>query len=407
MNARVYCLSDRLLLGKSNDKSLKYVSKSLFANGFHIDELKILPNNTTENFDDITKFEGKQNLFVYLVESQNSYSQILNKICSKFGINQTLSSIAKTVIQNRYVTKNIPMPRESEQCQYVPEGAYVVGNIYSDIQCVVLSMKNDIYLIMSNGEQELETYLDKMLSFVLENQPSYKQSQTFKTFGLSEQNIRQVLSDLIKNKDKISINVYSENLDCEIIIRSKSEQVAFNEYVGKVFSRLTKYIYAEESISMEQTLFKLLSNSNLSISFGESITHGNVFNSLMNSNPEFSKYIKATYVFKDANNICERISAKSSTIKNFGNSSVETAFEISSNIINETSSDVVCSVVGKYENQICQSFVAVGDKNAIHVYKNTFCAPYNVAIENTTKATLFYLIKKLRQNDFHFDKKIV
>lgn len=207
-------------------------------------------------------------------------------------------------LQNSYSIslffKNIPMPKESADCQLVPDGAYVVGNIYSDIQCVVLSSKNDFYLIMPSGEQELETYLDKMLSFVLQNQPQYKQCQTFKTFGLSEQNIKQVLADLIKNKDKISINVYSDNLDSEIIIRSKSEQVAFNEYVGKVFSRLNKYIYAEEAISMEQTLFRLLSNSNLNVSFGESITHGNILNSLMTANPEFSKYIKATYVFQDA-----------------------------------------------------------------------------------------------------------
>ena len=51
--------------------------------------------------------------------------------------------------------------------------------------------------------------------------------------------------------------------------------------------------------------------------------------------------------------------------------------------------------------------VAVGDKNAIHVYKNTFCTPFCEAIDSTTKATLFYLIKKLRQNDFHFDKKTI
>lgn len=407
MNARIYCLSDKILLGRTSNKSIQYVSKCLFSKGFRIDEIQILPNNVTENFDDITRFEGKQNLFVYILDSQISYPQILNGICQKTGVEKATSNIAKTVIQSRYSSKNIPMPKESADCQLVPEGAYVVGNIYSDIQCVVLSSKNDFYLIMPSGEQELETYLDKMLSFVLQNQPQYKQCQTFKTFGLSEQNIRQVLSDLIKNKDKISINVYSDNLDSEIIIRSKSEQVAFNEYVGKVFSRLNKYIYAEEAISMEQTLFRLLSNSNLNVSFGESITHGNILNSLMTANPEFSKYIKATYVFQDAKNICDRISAKTSTIQNFGNSSVETIFEVSSNIINETGSDIVCGVVGSFENEVCKSYVAVGDKNAIHVYKNTFCAPFCEAIDSTTKATLFYLIKKLRQNDFHFDKKTI
>lgn len=407
MNARIYCLSDKILIGRTKKTNIQYVSKLLFSKGFRIDTIQILPNNVSENFDDISKFEGKQNLFVYLTDSQTSYSQILNSVCEKTGNQKTTSNIAKTVIQNRYISKNFPISKESEQCQFVPEGAYVVGNIFSDIQCVAVGSKNDYFLIMPCGQQELEAYLEKMLDFVLQGQLTYKQCQTFKTFGLSEQSIKQVLGDLIKNKDKISINIFCDCLDCEIIIRSKSEQVAFNEYVGKVFSRLNKYIYAEESISMEQTLFRLVSNSNLCISFAESITHGNIINSLLSANPEFAKHIKATYVFQDANNICDKISAKTLTVQNFGNNSVETIFEVSSNIINQTNCDIVCGVCGNFENGTCKSFVAIGDKNAIHVYKNSFCAQIDEAIDSTTKATLFYLIKKLRQNDFHFEKKTV
>lgn len=406
MNAKIFYLGDKILLGKTKNDVLSYLSKTLFSNGLRIDEIRILPTNATWDFDEIKKLEGKQNLFVYLLESQNIYTQIVDKLCSKLGVEKVQSNIAKTVIQNHYISKNIPMPKESEQCQFVPNGAYVVGNIYSDIQCVVLQSKNDFYLIMPNSQQELSVYLEKMLSFILENQPRYQQNQVFKTFGLSEQNLRQVLGDLMKNKDKISINIYSDGLDGEIIIRSKAEQPAFHEYVGKVFSRLTKYVYAEESISMEQTLFRLLKNSNLTLSIGEGITHGNITNTL-SSNPEFLPLIKSTNIFQDAHNICDGISAKTTTIQNFGNASVETVFEISSNIINQTHADIVCAVVGKYKNGSCLSFVAIGDKNAIHVYKNTFFAPYEESIQNTTKATLFYLIKKLRQNDFHFDKKNV
>lgn len=406
MNARIYYLGDKLLLGRIKNDVLANLGKTLFSNGFRIDEIRVLPTGANDDFDEITKLDGKQNLFVYLLESPTSYPQILDKICSKLGLVKVQSNIAKTVIQNRYLSKNIPLSKESEQCQLVPSGAYVVGNIFSDIQCVVASGKNDFYLIMSGGEKETTNYLEKMLSFVLENQPKYQQTQTFRTFGLSEANLKQVLQDLIKNKDKISINVFSDNLDGEIIIRSKTEQPAFHEYVGKVFSRLTKYIYAEESISMEQTLLRLLKNSNLSLSVGESITHGKII-SLLCENPEFLPHIKSSYVFQDSHNICDRISAKATTIQNFGNASVETVFEVSSNIINESQADIVCCVVGKFENDSCKSFIAVGDKNAIHVYKNTFIGTFDESIQNTTKATLFYLIKKLRQNDFHFDKKTV
>ena len=54
-----------------------------------------------------------------------------------------------------------------------------------------------------------------------------------------------------------------------------------------------------------------------------------------------------------------------------------------------------------------ESYIAIGDKNAIHVYKNIFCMQRENAIDNICKAANFYLIKKLRSNDFYFDKNNV
>ena len=52
-------------------------------------------------------------------------------------------------------------------------------------------------------------------------------------------------------------------------------------------------------------------------------------------------------------------------------------------------------------------YIAIGDKNEIHVYKNIFKGNHFEMIDSITTASYFYLIKKLRKNDFHFEQTTV
>ena len=54
------------------------------------------------------------------------------------------------------------------------------------------------------------------------------------------------------------------------------------------------------------------------------------------------------------------------------------------------------------ENHIC--YIAVGDSDGIHVYKNTCLGTRDQIIETVSKCAVFYLIKKLKQNDLFFNK---
>ena len=46
-------------------------------------------------------------------------------------------------------------------------------------------------------------------------------------------------------------------------------------------------------------------------------------------------------------------------------------------------------------------------KKEIHIYKNIFMGSYSEIIDSIVTASYFYLIKKLKKNDFHFEKSTV
>ena len=52
-------------------------------------------------------------------------------------------------------------------------------------------------------------------------------------------------------------------------------------------------------------------------------------------------------------------------------------------------------------------YIAVGNADGIHVYKNTLFGNREQVIDSLTQTAFFYLIKNIKQNDLFFDKTTV
>ena len=69
-------------------------------------------------------------------------------------------------------------------------------------------------------------------------------------------------------------------------------------------------------------------------------------------------------------------------------------------LLEQANSDIAIFVLGDKTNNTC--FIAIGDIDGIHVYKNKFMTYNQLTINMLSETTMFYLIKKLRQNDLQF-----
>ena len=89
---------------------------------------------------------------------------------------------------------------------------------------------------------------------------------------------------------------------------------------------------------------------------------------------------------------------------------MELVHQIALNLIEEKNTDIVVTSIANEisaENPSSVCYIAVGDKREIHIYKNVFTGTFENIIENILTASYFYLIKKLKKNDFHFEKSTV
>jgi hypothetical protein len=90
----------------------------------------------------------------------------------------------------------------------------------------------------------------------------------------------------------------------------------------------------------------------------------------------------------------------SKVIDQFGKYSVNTVYELANALLEKQSSDNVIFVLADKSADYC--YIAVGDFDGIHVYKNKLNINQGNYIDTISKTATFYLIKKLKQNSLQF-----
>ena len=144
------------------------------------------------------------------------------------------------------------------------------------------------------------------------------------------------------------------------------------------------------------------------IAVAESVTGGNIASSLIKYNSGASKVISRSFVTYSDEAKHSILNVNPQTLKEKSAVSSEVAYQMVQGLIDITDADFTLATTGYSDGEnagLC--YIAVGDRETIHVYKNVFSGNREKVIENITKSALFYLIKKIRSKDFIFSWFIV
>ena len=198
----------------------------------------------------------------------------------------------------------------------------------------------------------------------------------FKCFGVSKSDVKSLLSSLIENSNGVEYEIEGENLLTTIKLSAPENNFAFFDWTRLIFEKLSQYIYAETDISLEETVFELLKMRKLTLATAESITGGQIVSNLIKKNLGASSVVVEGLV-------------------TYANEAKMNRLGVSQQTLNQQTSVKQSETAGLV-------YIAIGNRNRIDVYKNKFSGTREEVIETAANAALFYLIKKLRKNDFDF-----
>ena len=218
-----------------------------------------------------------------------------------------------------------------------------------------------------------------------------------------------LLSSLIADSHGTLVEFSGNGLLVDVSLKAGDNNVYFYEFTREIFEKLNPYIYAESDISLEQVAFELLKINKLTIATAESITGGQIVSTLIKKNLGASEVVlegAVTYSNQAKEN---RLGVSKETLDKHTSVSVQTTYDMAKGLLETSGADIAIATTG-FASSVNQSedaglvFIAIGNKNRIDIFKNKFVGTREEVIETAAQAALFYLVKKLRKNDFYLEE---
>ncbi len=390
MNVHIIFLSDNILLGKKVCPS--FIEQACTLKGFNVLSKNIFPSFHPDLKEIFQKFP--KDLHIIVVEN------------AKARVNETIAQLTSDVLKENvflknavlenYKLRNVPIEKERDEEWVIPSKARGIISVDDFHQGYFLKFEQSYFIVVS-----LSNFKELFLIAIDEIENTKFRTLSLKTFGLLEENLNKLLEEYVKNKDGIKIYTAIDDLDNDIILRAKEDNLRLNDYVAMIYRKLSKFIYANEDISIYKTAFSLLQAGHKVISIAESITGGNVCAMLIKNNEGASEIIKQSYVTYSDEEKQNILGVSKDTLASKGAVSAEIAYEMANGLLRRTRCDIAVATTGFASGQMAgECFIAVGDKQRIDVYKSIFSGSRKRIIENATKTAFFYIIKKLSRKEF-------
>jgi nicotinamide mononucleotide (NMN) deamidase PncC len=136
----------------------------------------------------------------------------------------------------------------------------------------------------------------------------------------------------------------------------------------------------------------------------ETVTGGHISSEFNKCTSPAKHLISQGLIINNPNQVASTLNCNPQVFSTSGFVSVESTYELASALLESRKSDLVLVTCGDIDSDSHVNYIAVGDSDGIHVYKNTCIGTKDQIIETVSKCAVFYLIKKLKQNDLFFNK---
>lgn len=218
----------------------------------------------------------------------------------------------------------------------------------------------------------------------------------YKTFGLKLDVLQERLKNVIRNKNRIVIKLFQEGSICEVHARYslKTAKTAVDETLAKIFLAVHDRLFAISNATLAEAVALSLIKNKLKIKIAESFTGGALSSELV-SIEGASRYLIESFVTYSNEAKQQSLGVDPLTIQRYGAVSKETAYNMAAGLLNGCESDIVIATTGnagptcEKPNDVGHCFIAVGNKEAIHIVEYFFKGTRKQIIEQGVQNALY------------------
>ncbi len=397
----------------NNDEVLKYLIQSLSKYNLTLTSASAILFSLQE-FKNYISVTQNNLVFIKLSNDYLKNIELKKELCNCFNSFLVKNSACSFAIESylRLHKGEITNSESFENECLIPDGAEPITSDLGFVQGFMLNYKNINFCFLPPTLVQVKDIVENKLTSLFAK--LYKMPTEFislKCFGITQEHLENCLAVFKNNSIGASINYSFKGLDCLLTIgyTNKTNVDELNDFVSHVCESISKYLYATEEITLEQMVVDLLKLTNKKCSLIENITNGQIYYRLAQTDTIGVKNsIKHNVVIQDVNQLFFLDSIDKNELSAKGINTVDSVYEIASSVLSDIAVDLTICSIGQYDSRskIVNSFLAIGDRDGIHIYKNNFKGELKEVQEALVDNVYFYLIRKLKQNDLLFDQTI-
>lgn len=209
---------------------------------------------------------------------------------------------------------------------------------------------------------------------------------TFKLFSVSKNYVEEILSGLKNEIPSLEYSVLSRRLLVDVYISYDGTDDLIDDNQVRIATAFKDFIYSENSLGLSRSIRQIANLKGIKLAICEGITGGSLLKEI-------------------CSNICiKELLAQGKVEYLKGDITADEVYRQTLSLFKDNDDQEIfaINVQGKFEEHGITCIYAMGNKDSIDVYKNTFKVNKEDAVEYAVEAILFNIVKKLRQNNLSF-----
>ena len=409
MRAEIIAVGTELLLGQIVNTNAQYLSQKLSERAINVYNQSVVGDNVERLKSAIESAYSRSDMIIFTGGLGPTKDDLTKEtIASYFGLKLVRDEKSLQNIKERFalMRKGMPFPKSNEKQADMPEGCIILHNDDGTAPGGIIEKNGKIAIFLPGPPYEMkmmyEHYVD---SYLAKKCPQKFYSKIVNIMGMGESYVAEQLDDLLQNDDP-TVAPYAK--EGEMMLRvttmAKNEDEA-NKKMEPALKRINEVvgncIYAYDDEPLENVVYNILKEKNLTLTTAESCT-GGLIGSIITNVPGISSYYKEGIITYSNEAKMKYLSVKEETLNQYGAVSEQTAKEMAEGALKNSGADISVAVTGiagpdggTAEKKVGLVYIAVADKESTNVEKFQFTGTRQKVRRLAAKNAINMVRKKL------------
>lgn len=355
MKAYLISIGDELLIGQTINTNVAFIGQKLTECQFDITGSSVIADSEKVILDELD-YRFKTNDIIIITGGLGPTNDDItrNAIVKYFNTELVLNEYILEKVKEFFAKRGRALTKVNEDQALVPKISNPLVNGKGTAPGIWIEKDKKILIALPGVPFEMKDMLTNSviprLQEINRELKSFVLIKTLLTTGIPESLLYDKIKDIFENNNNVKIaylpNQFGVKLRLNVFAKNEEEAKDYLIEVEQMIrSRVGRYIYGINEISIEEVIARLLIDRQLKISVAESCTGGLICNRLTNINGSSSFFERGIITYSNGSKV-ELLNVQEDFIQDYGAVSLEVARQMAQGIKSVAGTDIGIAVTG-------------------------------------------------------------